>query len=326
MQIYVYVFFNSCIIHPLTVRNKIHQRNNQKPENQQALLQPPFCCMQHLPYEMLMFFRFLSIKSVSNKKARHLVIFLITIITVGGHHCSTHHGIREEFVVSIIAWKVSDWPMDPWPHGAQETRKARGINNECHKRLIQEKKLWKFLGFETRWTKIHEGMNDQNYSWDKFMKENNDDDFTWCWLSGDDSYDGLMVPMVHGICSSMDVDFDFCRISSGIIISCRLSCSFPKFPPEISGRGAIPHCDWASSIPASLAIGHQNRPTLPPRPWPGLPIPDGPLDFAAFRFRGSFSSTGVSTFFLGGTSWKKPTTERFLGCFQAHLGSGMQVN
>ena len=53
------------------------------------------------------------------------------------------------------------------------------------------------------------------------------------------------------ICSSMDVDFEFCRISSGIIISCRLSCSFPKFLPEISGRGAIPHCDWASSIPAS---------------------------------------------------------------------------
>lgn len=124
----------------------------------------------------------------------------------------------------------------------------------------------------------------------------------------------------------MDVDFEFCRISSGIIISCRLSCSFPKFPPKITGRGAIPHCDWASSIPASLAIGHQNQPTLPPGPWPGLPIPDGPLDFAAFRFRGSFSSTGVSTFFLGGTSWKKPTTERFVGCFQAHTGSGMQVS
>lgn len=182
----------------------------------------------------------LSIKSVSNKKARHLVIFLITIITVGGHHCSTHHGIWEEFVVSIIAWKVSDWPMDSWRHGAQETRKARGINNECHKRLIQEKKLWKFLGFETRWTKIHEGINDQNDSWDKFMKENNDDDFTWCWLSDDYSHDGLMVPMVHGIAVVWMLISSSAEFHQGSSFHAAFLVAFQSFPQKSRGGGPSP--------------------------------------------------------------------------------------
>ena len=91
--------------------------------------------------------------------------------------------------------------------------------------------------------------------------------------------------------------------------------AFQSFFQKSRGGGPSPIAIELPQSPHPLAIGHQNRPTLPPQPWPGLPIPDGPLDFAAFRFRGSFSSTGVSTFFLGGTSWKKPTTERFVGCF-----------
>lgn len=130
MQIYVYVFLipHHPSSHCQKKENLIHQRNNQKPENQQALLQHPFCCKQHLPYETLMLFPVVVHQECFEQESQascHLPHHY--------HHCgwssllhpSWHLGRVRRKHHCLKGWRLTDGPMTTW-----STRNAESSRNQ----------------------------------------------------------------------------------------------------------------------------------------------------------------------------------------------------